>query len=62
MTIEEARASIGRDVVYRSPSSGHVVWGVITGVVGNPHWVLVRYGPDRESKATAADLLELVVR
>ena len=59
MTLEEARAAIGRAVVYRPNES----WespeeGVITSV--SRMFVFVRYGADKGSKATAPGMLELV--
>lgn len=56
MTLEEAKASIGRRVVYRD-TPNHSEVGVITSVGS---WVFVRYGSDQQSKATAAWSLELL--
>lgn len=60
MTLDEARAAIGRNVEYR-PS--HVSRfdpgepGVVVSV--NDAWVFVRYGHDQTSKATSAGDLAL---
>ena len=57
MTLEEARDHIGHGVLY-SPCGGPVEEGVITSV--NEHYVFVRFGADKASKATrAADLILL---
>lgn len=55
MTLEEARAGIGRKVVYAATpwdSSRPPEEGVVTSV--NDHFVFVRYGSDTHSKATYA--------
>lgn len=55
MTLGEAREHIGDAVVYL-PCGGPVEEGVITSV--NEHYVFVRYGADKTSKATRqADLI-----
>ena len=60
MTLDEARARIGDAVVYHpyAPELDPVEEGVITSV--NDRYVLVRYGADRGSKATAAGRLTLL--
>lgn len=57
MTLEEARGSIGRWVVYRSP--GRIPeHGVIRSV--NEAFVFVRYAGDKHAKATQPEDLTLV--
>lgn len=66
MTLEEARAAVGRKVVYRPPHWKSVKrknpgpWapeeGVITSV--NDSFVFVRYGSQAGSAATNAENLE----
>ena len=57
MTLQDAAANVGRAVVYRHGPSA-VEEGVITSV--NDRWVFVRYGSDKNSKATLAQMLEFV--
>ncbi len=61
MTIDEARASIGRSVTYRPrehrPWAGPPEEGVITSV--NDSFAFVRYGSDKTSRATLPELLSL---
>lgn len=57
MSINEARASIGRLVVYRRPGQAPDE-GVITSV--NDLYVFVRYGSQTGSAATNPSDLELV--
>ena len=54
MTIDEARAHIGDEVVYLPNGED----GVITSV--NDNWVFVRYGSTRTSQATDPAMLELL--
>lgn len=59
MTLDEARANVGRSVVYR-PDHGPSEDGVITGV--SERFVFVRYRgqhPDAHGQATPAELLEV---
>lgn len=56
MTLAQARASIGRPVIYRAPS-GRAVSGVITAATKT--WVIVRYLGCEVGKCTAPELLEL---
>lgn len=56
LTLEQARKSIGKYVVYRPPG-GPLETGIITSV--NDEFVFVRYGADRGSKATRPQDLEL---
>lgn len=56
MTLAQARASIGRAVIYRAPS-GRAVPGTITATTKT--WVVVRYQDCNIGKATAPELLEL---
>lgn len=60
MTLDEARQHIGDGVVYDpyAPELDEPEEGVITSV--NDHYVFVRYGADKGSKATAADRLTLL--
>lgn len=53
----EAMQNVGRKVVY-VPYRGAVEEGVITGVSGQ--WILVRYGADVHSKATAPGDLDFM--
>jgi hypothetical protein len=57
MTLDEARASIGAKVLYRT-AYGRTDDGVISSV--NDRWVLVRYGADTGSKATDPAALSLL--
>lgn len=61
MTIEQARAAIGRRVIYRSGYAGSAdappEFGVITGV--NDWVVFVRYGSAVQSAATDPRDLEV---
>lgn len=59
MTLDQARKSIGRQVVYRQRYSAAVEQGEITSV--NSTFVFVRYDGDQHAKATAASELELSV-
>jgi hypothetical protein len=55
ITLEAARADIGRGVVYH-PTPTSVEQGVITGV--SAAYVFVRYDGDQHAKATAPDQLD----
>lgn len=57
MTVEEARANIGRRVIYWD--RGRVETGVI--VDASSLYVFVRYGDDVGTKATPPELLALEV-
>lgn len=50
MTLDEARNSIGRAVVYLPYGGGRPEHGIITEV--RSRWVFVRYGTEQTSKAT----------
>lgn len=57
MTLEQARAAVGRLVVYRpDPNRFAHEEGVITSV--NDRWVFVRYGTQQTSQATDPRHLE----
>lgn len=59
MTLDEARAGIGRGVVYwatRRDCGGQLESGVITSV--NETFVFVRYGAAKQSAATRPEDLE----
>ncbi len=63
MTLDEARALVGKGVVYRpdddggyKPTARRREQGVVTSV--NDIWVFVRYGSDHHSKATSPRDLE----
>ena len=59
MTVDEARASIGRRVEYRPPHPAlPAEEGVITSV--NSRFVFVRYGDDLTAKATPPEHLTLL--
>lgn len=60
MTPEEARANIGRKVVYRRHAELPPEEGVIVSADGDS-WVFVRYGSDGHAKATHYSHLELAV-
>ncbi len=55
MTLQQAKAGIGRGVVYR-PMVGSPESGVITSV--NETFVFVRYGSNKQSAATRPEDLE----
>ena len=57
MTLDEARAAIGRAVVYY-PTVGKNEDGVITSV--NDTFVFVRYGAAKQSAATRPEDLEFL--
>lgn len=60
MTLEEARSNIGESVVYSVyylDGAKKSEPGVITSV--SEHFVFVRYGNDKHSKATLAQMLTL---
>lgn len=60
MTLDEARESIGQGVIYLPRSREgmeHAEAGVISSV--NDHYVFVRYGSDRGTKATYPEDLTL---
>lgn len=59
MTPQEARANIGRKVVYRPYADAPAEEGVIVSADGDS-WVFVRYGSDTHAKATYHGHLELV--
>lgn len=59
ITREEAARNIGREVVY-TPYRGKVEEGVITGVSGGGTWIMVRFGADVHSKATAPGALDFI--
>lgn len=61
MFLDEARAMVGRLVVYRPPhitAAEQGEEGVITSV--NDHYVFVRYGTQQTSQATPAERLTAV--
>ncbi len=58
MTLDEAKQSIGRKVVYRPANGGPLEEGVITEVRGR--FVFARYGSDQHSKGTRPENLELM--
>jgi hypothetical protein len=57
ITQREAMQNIGRRVVY-APYRGEPEEGILTGVSTSGAWILVRYGADQYSKATAPGALE----
>lgn len=59
ITREEAAQSIGRKVVY-TPYRGATEEGVITGLSLAGDWVMVRFGSDTHSKATARGALDFI--
>jgi len=59
VTLDEARESIGRTVIYLPYGGGRPEAGVITEI--RSRWVFVRYGSDEGAKATMPQDLRLFV-
>lgn len=59
ITLKEAEQNLGCRVVY-TPYRGTTEEGVITGVSVAGDWVMVRFGSDTHSKATARGALDFI--